>query len=111
MKGNTMTQIEGLVFAGAFGVDSGQVMIGDPCYLDNYDPNENQPWELTGKEGEYSYHGACATTLKSNYGELGNGLAVVSSTGYGDGQYPVYVKLNEDNRVSMIVIDFEGELD
>ena len=28
-----------------------------------------------------------------------------------DGQYPVYVKLNDDGRVSMVVIDFEGNLD
>jgi hypothetical protein len=37
--------------------------------------------------------------------------AVVFNTGYGDGQYPVYVKLNSDGRVSMVVIDFEGNLD
>jgi hypothetical protein len=37
--------------------------------------------------------------------------AVVFSTGYGDGVYPVYVKLNDDGRVSMVVIDFEGNID
>jgi len=36
--------------------------------------------------------------------------AVVFSTGYGDGVYPVYVQMNEDGRVSKVVIDFEGEL-
>ena len=30
---------------------------------------------------------------------------------YGDGLYPVYVKLNDDGCVSMVVIDFEGNLD
>lgn len=104
------TLLKGLTFAGSFTVDSGQAMVGDPCYLDNYDPNENQEFLIEGKEGEYSYLGACATTLKSNYGELGEGSAVVFNTGYGDGVYPVYVKLNEDNRVTMVVIDFENEL-
>ena len=106
-----MTLLDNLQYAGSFGVDSGQAMIGDPCYLDKYDPNENQPWEITDKEGEYSYHGACATTLKSSFGELGQNSAVVMSTGYGDGLYPVYVKLNDEGRVVMAVIDFNDELD
>jgi len=100
-----------LIQAGSFGVDSGQAMVGDPCYLDNWDTNKNEEWSTEGKEGQYSYHGASATTLANAYGELGNGSAVVFSTGYGDGVYPVYVQMNEDGRVSKVVIDFEGDLD
>ena len=100
-----------LIQAGSFGVDSGQAMVGDPCYLDNWDTNKNEQWSTDGKEGQYSYHGASATTLANAYGELGNGSAVVFSTGYGDGVYPVYVQMNEDGRVSKVVIDFEGDLD
>jgi hypothetical protein len=99
-----------LIHAGSFGVDSGQAMVGDPCYLDNWDTNKNEEWNLEGKVGEYSYQGASATTLANNYGELGFN-AVVFSTGYGDGLYPVYVQLNEDGRVSKVVIDFEGDID
>jgi hypothetical protein len=99
-----------LIHAGSFGVDSGQAMVGDPCYLDNWDTNKNDEWNLEGKVGEYSYQGASATTLANNYGELGFN-AVVFSTGYGDGLYPVYVQLNEDGRVSKVVIDFEGDID
>jgi hypothetical protein len=99
-----------LIHAGSFGVDSGQAMVGDPCYLDNWDTNKNDEWDLEGKVGEYSYQGASATTLANNYGELGFN-AVVFSTGYGDGLYPVYVQLNEDGRVSKVVIDFEGDID
>lgn len=105
----TMTKIDELIYAGSFAVDSGQAMVGDPCYLDNWKTNENEPFEITGKEGDYSYLGACATTLSNNFGELGSS-AVVFSTGYGDGLYPVYVQLNKDGRVSKVVIDFEGEL-
>ncbi len=99
-----------LVLAGHFGVDSGQAMVGDPCYLDQWKTNEGDEWNLEGKVGEYSYQGVSATTLESNYGTVGMHSAVAFSTGYGDGIYPVYVQLNEDGRVSKVVIDFEGEL-
>jgi hypothetical protein len=107
----TKTQIEGLVLAGYFSVDSGQAMVGDPCYLDTWNNNTNDEWNLEGKVGEYSYQGASATTLANNYGEIGIGTAVVFNTGYGDGYYPVYVQMNDDERVSKVVIDFEGEID
>jgi len=103
-------KIDDLTYAGSFGVDSGQAMVGDPAYLDDWDTNKNEDWDLEGKFGQYSYQGASATTLKDNYGELGTGTAVVFSTGWGDGLYPVYAKLNDEGRVSMIVIDFEDNL-
>ncbi len=103
--------LEDLEFAGMFSVDSGQAMVGDPCYLDDWDNNTNDEWNLEGKVGEYSYQGVSATTLAHNFGNVGMDKAVVFNTGYGDGQYPVYVKLNDDGRVSMVVIDFEGNLD
>ena len=106
-----MIDTDNLVLAGHFAVDSGQAMVGDPCYLDNWDTNKNDDWNIDGKQGQYSYHGASATTIANSYGELGNGTAVVFNTGYGDGLYPVYVVLNGDDRVSKVIIDFEGDLD
>lgn len=102
--------LAGLVHAGDFAVDSGQAMVGDPCYLDQWNTNEGDEWNLEGKVGDYSYQGASATTLAQDFGALGNS-AVVFSTGYGDGLYPVYVQMNEDGRVSKVVIDFEGEIE
>lgn len=99
-----------LEYAGSFSVDSGQAMVGDPCYLSDYDPNTNDEWNLDGKVGEYSYQGVSATTIASNFGLVGDGKAVAFSTGYGDGLYPVYIKTNDEGRVSMVVIDFEGNL-
>ena len=107
----TTTQLDGLILAGTFSVDSGQAMVGDPCYLDAWNNNTNDEWNLEGKVGEYSYQGASATTLENSYGELGIATAVVFNTGYGDGLYPVYVQLNDDGRVSKVVIDFEGDID
>lgn len=90
-------------------VDSGQAMIGDPCYLEEWSADQDQEWNLEGKEGTYSYQGASATTVKRNAGELGMGTAVVLATGYGDGNYPVYVHHNEDGRILMALIDMSGE--
>jgi hypothetical protein len=104
------TEIDNLINAGYFSVDSGQAMVGDPCYLDGWKTDEGEEWELDGKIGQYSYQGASATTIANSYGELGIGSAVVFNTGYGDGYYPVYVQMNEDGRVSKVVIDFEGEI-
>ena len=106
----TKAVLTDLIYAGSFGVDSGQAMVGDPCYLDNWDTNKNDEWNIDNKVGQYSYQGASATTLANNYGEIGNSSAVVFSTGYGDGVYPVYVEMNSDGRVSKVVIDFEGDL-
>jgi hypothetical protein len=104
------TEIDNLIQAGWFSVDSGQAMVGDPCYLDQWKTNEGEEWDLEGKIGQYSYQGASATTIENSYGELGIGTAVVFNTGYGDGYYPVFVEMNEDGRVSKVVIDFEGEI-
>jgi hypothetical protein len=105
-----MTTLTNLIYAGSFAVDSGQAMVGDPCYLDDWDTNKNDEWNLEGKVGQYSYQGASATTIANDFGNLGN-TAVVFSTGYGDGYYPVYVQMNSDGRVSKVVIDFEGDID
>lgn len=99
-----------LQYAGSFAVDSGQAMIGDPCYLNEWKYlQEGQPFDHENHIGEYGYLGACGTTIKNTFGVLGNDEAVVFSTGYGDGHYPVYVQLNEDGQVIKVVIDFEGD--
>jgi hypothetical protein len=103
-------EIDGLEFIGSFAVDSGQAMVGDPCYLDQWKTDEGLEWNLEGKVGQYSYQGASATTLE-NTGtmELGSGLAVAFSTGYGDGLYPVWAKFDETGRIEKIVIEFVGD--
>jgi len=108
-------------------VDSGQLMITDPCYLDSH-------WEKEEFDGEssdyfnYSYLGCCNQTLKGDGGEIfglnreGNfglnkegklsdiSLGVVSRTGWGDGYYPVYAKVDEETgRVRELKIIFMEE--
>jgi hypothetical protein len=74
--------------AGYCGVDSGQIMVIDPCYAfkDNYTGNDST---VTG--GNYDAN-----------------IGVVTSSGYGDGCYPVFVDVNEDGRVVELRIAFDG---
>lgn len=102
---------------GRFGVDSGQVLIIDPCYLEHWRNNE---YNDKDQDNDLSYNGACHTTLNSKKmgGNLRLGfndtMAVVSSTGLGDGLYEVYatyVNTNspeeiEDIRISKLEIIF-----
>jgi hypothetical protein len=109
-----MTQLTGLKYIGSFAVDSGQAMIGDPCYLDGWQNWDNEePFDNhVQKAGEYGYLGACGVTLgDESAGTLGSADAVAFATGYGDGLYPVYAKYNEDGRIVMVIVDFNGELD
>lgn len=108
-----MLKTDKLTLIGQFAVDSGQAMVGDPCYLDEWKPWDSDsgiPFDEHAKSaGEYSYLGACEATINRGFGELGISSSVVFSTGYGDGLYPVYAHINEDGRVGMVVIDFTGE--
>lgn len=139
---------------GYVGVDSGQVIITDPCYLKGFVNNDMEDIRIyklkeTGEEFkfgkdfltyeekiykgqtmnqliadkkvidlsskyhkifDYSYNGACNRTLydKRGGGEIGMGeQGVVSCTGWGDGQYPVYASYDEETgRISKLEIKF-----
>lgn len=98
---------------GYFAVDSGQAMIGDPCYLEEWIPWQSDKIafdEHHNKVGEYGYLGACNATLTKGYGELNKGSGVVFNTGYGDGMYPVYAEI-EDGRVQSITVNFVNDED
>ena len=118
-----MIKADNLQLIGQFAVDSGQAIVGDPCYLEdwkNWDRDVDKFEDHVNKIGEYGYLGAANATLSKNgYGVLGTGViegtgitgtnagsAVVFSTGYGDGVYPVYADIDEDGRVARIVIEF-----
>jgi hypothetical protein len=109
-----MIKADNLTLIGQFSVDSGQAIVGDPCYLDewkNWDRDVNKFEDHENSVGEYGYLGACNATLKKGFGQLGGANAVAFSTGYGDGLYPVYANITEDGRVGLVVIDFTGEYD
>ena len=105
---------------GHIGVDSGQMMLGDPCYFDEWGGGEfTSAGEDAPPNGAFDYDGACrATTGGHKAGLLGNGLAAVCSTGFGDGTYPVYVEVSDQGQwgqrvksMTIVFIDDDDEED
>jgi len=91
---------------GECGVDSGQIMIIDPCYI-------NDEWVKGDWSDKGSTYGKCCdiTTKKGQAGQLNYkgghvGLGVVASSGYGDGVYPVYATYNKEGRIMKLEIEF-----
>ncbi len=83
---------------GVIGVDSGTVMMADPCY-----------W--IGRDDEWGEF--CDVTLPSgpqiNF-EMGHaGRGVVVDSGYGDGCYNVYSKKNSEGRTIAMLVLFDEE--
>ena len=143
---------------GYVNVDSGQLMVTDPCYLNRFENNDYKPTRkyvcVTDKkkiiewprdfynyeddiidgynknmntlikdklfiqvkdeiiDSSYSFVGACHQSSKTENqgGELGNGLGLSFSTGFGDGHYPVYAYYEDVNgwgrRIKKIEIEF-----
>jgi hypothetical protein len=93
---------------GDVGVDSGQIMVGDPCYVREFVSDEFNNVESVDGAFPYSYSGACSATCSAGAGQLavrpGVGSAVVSSTAFGDGIYPVF-QVFEDGKLVALHID------
>jgi hypothetical protein len=91
---------------GMVAVDSGQLIITDPCYIDAAWENEKVE---TSQNFGYSYSGAClATESEKGYGELKSksgyeGAGIVFSTAFGDGMYPVYGEKYNDKIIRVYV--------
>ena len=101
LRGGVMSWVS----AGRVGVDSGQIMVIDPCYIGSDFDNCDKTWDPAAYSGQLNYQGVSAISLANNFGQASE--AVVTSSGYGDGVYPVEVRLNEDNRVVELRIRFE----
>jgi len=95
---------------GHCGVDSGQLLIVDPCYLNQWKDGEFHP---KTKKIKNSYDEACKITCntKESAGEMiisgAFGTGIVFASGYGDGEYPVYATYNKDKRIIKIEINME----
>ena len=120
---------------GSFGVDSGQVLIGDPCYLDKFINDDSkltrryqhtttnkiltQPTDFFNYE-EYKEDGLSMNEMIHNgiYKKLPpevnptysySGACSVTCNSNGDGCYPVYATENEDGYIVKIEILFDEE--
>jgi hypothetical protein len=108
--------LRGWDLIGTIGVDSGQMMLCDPCYVDSWDRDDGTfADDAMGREKpehtNFSYAGACNATLsKQKAGILGRGTGAVCSSGFGDGSYGVYIKRSDEgpwgNRVGAMMIVF-----
>lgn len=102
------------VLIGHCAVDSGQIMLVDPCYVtDNaFVGMDTEPFAADlPKPYPFSYNGACsASCSEESAGQIGRGTAVVASSGYGDGRYPVYATYVDagefGTRVASVRIEF-----
>jgi hypothetical protein len=93
-----------VIEVGRCGVDSGQIMIVDPCYV------------IDNEFGEAEYEECCRATLdtEDNAGPIMRNLAVVASSGIGDGYYPVYATIEDlggwGERIVKLEIDFSDHV-
>jgi hypothetical protein len=85
---------------GEIGVDAGLCWVGDPCYL----KSGKLPWEDWLKFCEE----IDGITQQFNYPQGRAGLGVLSGTGYGDGTYPVYARI-EQGRVMELRVVFDED--
>ena len=84
---------------GFVGVDSGQLMVCDPCYLKYF---KDDGCDVGPAENEFSYAATCeVTTSKEQGGRVGLGVAF--SSGFGDAQYPVWAVYDEIDGSEVIV--------
>lgn len=86
-------------------VDAGIVMVGDPCY--------SLPDDGSHRIGNWAEF--CETMFKDqNYDNgystpLGKGISIVVESGWGDGEYPVFVERSPEGRVARLVVEFISE--
>lgn len=84
---------------GVVGVDSGQLLLCDPCYI-NSQWQEEWVSNFDNPPAPFCYSACCKATLSSErYGQLNYdlghaGVAVAFASGMGDGVYPVYARFD-----------------
>jgi hypothetical protein len=101
---------------GSVRVDSGQVIITDPCHLHDFESNNfygikksssgRTRYSKKGKVFNYSYSGCCEATLREEgAGQLTGMRGVAVRTAIGDGVYPIYVE-HEDGMILSVTVHF-----
>jgi len=99
---------EGWKKIGVVGVDSGQLMIVDPCYIDNDWKKEEYNEKKNAKEN-FSYNAVCKKNndgvRQINYEAGHKGLAVSFCSGFGDGVYEVYALFKKFDKMDMRIVE------
>ena len=87
------------VYLGETGVDSGQIIISDPCYVD-----------MAGVNKTIKHDDMFVTDTRPSkqlINKFGATVGVTVSTTVGDGAFPVYGRFNSNGQLKQIVIDIE----
>ncbi len=93
------------VLIGLAGVDSGCVIVGDPCYVIDDRLPEHPTWDEV-VDASFDEKGHQVTDKHGAPVVNVNGTFIIG-TPYGDGSYPVYAELNDNNEVVSVRIDLE----
>ena len=103
----------GWELAGYQGVDSGTVIISDPCYVL---ADEERTYE-NGMHYDKTYQEFLDAAILPDSGGVqqivqpwGDDSATIISTTYGDGAYPIYIQRDQWGRPTAILIDLAQEL-
>ena len=89
---------------GEVGVDSGTILIVDPCYMES-----KEEYKAFLEQWNELVHGKDKKRwdkTQLNYKKGHAGLGVINSGFGGDGSYPVFAELNNKGLVKRIVIEF-----
>lgn len=95
----TNFDLDAMHYRGSCGVDSGQLGVFDNQYLGHIQ-------NCKEKRLDSWYRSMCRTTLCKKLACAKSDKCYVSSSGYGDGVYAVYVARNEDGQIIGIRIPF-----
>ncbi len=98
--------------AGHIYVDAGLCIVGDPCHLRTYDGDMAlEPKALDGSWADVHARQPAIMREGGNGPSIGPmGMAVICTTGHGDGRYPVYAEVDDEEPgiVRRLTIEFIG---
>ena len=91
---------------GVIGVDSGQIIVCDPCYIDS--SWEKEEYDEDNAKYNFSYNACCKKQMGQLNFDAGHaGVAVVTPSGFGDGLYPVIATIDKNSgRVKSLRVEF-----
>lgn len=101
---------------GTVGIDAGLLMLGDPCYVINKELGRMEWDQFLDKMYANSPIGGndLHWTVRAPFPNPAAGdfrAGIVTTTGYGDGEYPVFAEITEDGRVASVTVQFISKRD
>ena len=93
---------------GSVFVDAGLLWFGDPCYVMGDDASSRvTDWSVFCER----IHTDETEIAPHVWEPLSPGIGLAITSGYGDGEYPVYVTYNHEGRVKSVTVAFNEDGD